>query len=689
MRLKKYILLSIILIIPAISLYAQKGYEVSFQMERQALKNGAKTRKPESIFRLVRFGWNKNTVIDSVKTRFADGKAKIIFRGKTDLVPGEYKISCRDGQGNKIEKDVNFFVSSEGKVKERIIAGPSGIKQVKGSKENEIYFSLQDYLNEEKPSEIKSTLKKFWTESSERCPNSLLHAFLKYTVARRFSFDSTSIYSIASEIGLDDRLLNTSFGGNFIKSILGEAMFSPVDSIIRIADSLLQEPGGNNNQLNTYKSAAGKIIFDFFRSPRIMGEERVAFYVAEKYFLTGRLQAGKNDYFVYRSYVKFNEHSLIGMKAPELKLRDLSGKVWSLKALCSTGEYTVIFFYTNDCIECKKESPKLIDFLNSYEDGIINVFAVYTESDTTAWKKYAGQEFEIYNPFINWINVADKDYKSNFAFLYGVISTPRIFLLDGNGIIIGRNLDTESLKNLLKVRNERRNKEYEFFDGFFSGNKDIHAGIDEFYKRSISDTSSFREIFGELYNYLKNSDSYDLQEGAAYLGEKYIVNKACLWKTNPEYVSKIKRAIKVFNMNRLGSRAENLTLSNEVGAPVSIYDIKSKYKVLFFYSTSCQECISSTKIMKALYEKAGKAGIEFLGIYTGTNYGAFIKFITENNLKWVNLWNKNNEENIFGKYALLGVPSIYILDRNNIVVAKDISPATLSEIIKKKINKDK
>lgn len=373
------------------------------------------------------------------------------------------------------------------------------------------------------------------------------------------------------------------------------------------------------------------------------------------------------------------------MNAPELQLMDTSGHKIAISSL--QGEYTILYFYTDDCATCTIETPRLVDFVNGYKEGGLNVYAVYAQDNPVRWEAYINREFTIYNPFVNWYNVYDPGFESGFHLLYNVISTPQMFLLDKDGTILGRNLKTQQLEELLKAKNKERDDLYAFFQNFFVklGEPDtasVNKAIDIFYDRSIGNPALFREIFKELYNFLRLSPDYILQNGAAYLAKKYIVEKEALWN-NKAFTETIRKALEIFNMNPLGGKAADLSLEDINGSPVNLYDIKNEYKVLYFYKIDCGTCEAVSKELKKLYEQYGvqsRTGIEFIAVNTGRDYREWIKYVAEKGFSWLNVWGGEENAEIYKKYYLREVPSIYLL-KNNEVIAKDINDIDLKKLL--------
>lgn len=452
--------------------------------------------------------------------------------------------------------------------------------------------------------------------------------------------------------------------------------------------------------------------YDWFKDAPVMGKEEIAVWLAKEYFIEdkpeeskkAKLKCDSNKLFEMRAFVLMNEQSLVGMQAPGFVMQDTSGVSQDIESLIYQGEYTILFFYSTDCIKCRMATAKLVDFVNEYNKGVLNVMAVCTDSNKARWTQYIDSHFYIYNPFVNWKNVYDPEAQSGYHLLYGVVETPKLFLLNSDGIIKGRNLSVENVKELLGKFNSEKEDMDEFFKGLFEQAADqsaVESLIDLIYSRTTAAQNNksytlFNDIFHELYLYLKSSSNYDWQCGAAYLGGKYIVGMQDKWK-NRNFVEKVSIAVELFKRNPLGCKAAPLDLIIPGGIPLNLDDIYGDWKVLFFYNTTCGLCQEANKQLSSICaglcgRKDKEYNVKFIAVYTGKNSQEWLEHIQENpeSPYWheVRTADENARDRMYGTYDLSAVPVIYLLDKQNRVVAKDLNPSTLEGLLNYILNKE-
>jgi thiol-disulfide isomerase/thioredoxin len=107
-------------------------------------------------------------------------------------------------------------------------------------------------------------------------------------------------------------------------------------------------------------------------------------------------------------------------------------------------EFTILYFWEPDCGHCKEATPKLKAFYEKVKDDNIEVFAVCTTADKPKWAKY------IEDNKLTWINGWDPERSSHFDYYYNVQSTPIVYILDKNKIIIAKKLAVEDIASFIE-----------------------------------------------------------------------------------------------------------------------------------------------------------------------------------------------------------------------------------------------
>lgn len=117
---------------------------------------------------------------------------------------------------------------------------------------------------------------------------------------------------------------------------------------------------------------------------------------------------------------------------------------------------------------------------------------------------------------------------------------------------------------------------------------------------------------------------------------------------------------------------------------VSLYSIKADYLALVFWDVDCGHC--KTEIPKLLeeYHKLKKEGydIKVVSVYTQHEYEKWRKYVVENKLDWMNLYDGVHINNIKEKYDIYSTPVIYMLDKNKRIKAKRIGTEQVKDIVK-------
>ena len=365
-------------------------------------------------------------------------------------------------------------------------------------------------------------------------------------------------------------------------------------------------------------------IYDHYLQSKIMGDDGVAVHIADTWFIPGKVAMHSDlDLLNAKVFAEFNRQAQLGAAAPSLTMEDPSGIPMTVPV---DGAYTLLYFYDTSCSTCRIETPRLCNFLLE-TDFPLKAVAVYTGDDADAWAQYRTASLDVPGMIHLW----DPALESDFQRKYGVIQTPRMFLVGPDGTVVGRGLDTPALSMLVGQLSGREEYVYGTREGMSVFEK-VFAGYgDELKPGDVldvaayvaertygeGDVDSFKHMEGDLLYYLSSQTGEVYKEGTKPFIDKYILGLSDVWTTPEDTAKVVSMALLMKDLlerTSVGSAVPDLKVHGTLLRKPCLFRKASKSGVfslrkadyLVFYTQGCGRCQETLEAARDLADNRSR-----------------------------------------------------------------------------------
>ncbi len=289
--------------------------------------------------------------------------------------------------------------------------------------------------------------------------------------------------------------------------------------------------------------------YDHYLHSHVMGDEAVAVHIADEWFIPGKASMYNDiDMMNARIFADFNRRSLVGKHAPSLLLEDRNGRkkealgVESDSLAAGSSRYRVLFFYDTDCSVCAAETVLLRSMFDT-GDYPVDFIAVYVGDNRGRWEDYIDSHLDFKTSSARFFHYWDPDMSSDFQRKYGVLQTPKMFLIGKDAVIEGRNLDVPALVKLLDVK--LSGTEYgdaesmSLFSRIFPEDSSFNADsvrtlADYIADRTLvqrRDTAAYKSLIGNMLYYFAGKRGETFADCSEYVADFLVLERPDIWNT--------------------------------------------------------------------------------------------------------------------------------------------------------------
>jgi peroxiredoxin len=220
----------------------------------------------------------------------------------------------------------------------------------------------------------------------------------------------------------------------------------------------------------------------------------------------------------------------------------------------------------------------------------------------------------------------------------------------------------------------------EYLDKLYAPQPDtITKAIDKIIAKAKSNQETYKYATWMCLLKYQQPEIMGLDEVYVNVFDKYYGSGEMDFWVNDKLKKNLKDHAERLRKSLVGKKAPNLIMQDANRKPRSMYDIKSKYTILYIFDPDCGHCKEETPKLVSFYDKK-KFDVEVYAVSADTSMAKMRDYIREMKMKWITV---NGPRTYVGPYQDLydavTTPSLYVIDDKKKIIAKKVPADKLED----------
>lgn len=122
----------------------------------------------------------------------------------------------------------------------------------------------------------------------------------------------------------------------------------------------------------------------------------------------------------------------------------------------------------------------------------------------------------------------------------------------------------------------------------------------------------------------------------------------------------------------------------------NLYSLNAPFKLVFIYNPDCEHCQQETPKLREVYDKWKSRGVEVFSLVANAkNKEEWLNFGKKYGINWIDVYDPQLESRFHEKYFVDITPELYVLDKNNKIIGKNLKPEQIPELLESEFAKMK
>jgi len=172
----------------------------------------------------------------------------------------------------------------------------------------------------------------------------------------------------------------------------------------------------------------------------------------------------------------------------------------------------------------------------------------------------------------------------------------------------------------------------------------------------------------------------DAEKVYVHMLQNYFTKERAVWSDAASIQGIQQRAFEMAN-SLTGNKGPDVSTTDVNGQVKSIYEMKADYLVVYLYTPTCEHCMEQTPKLINLYNKTKRSDLDVYSIAIDTNDKEWRDYVKKTGMPFTAVFDPTNKS-IYAKYYVDITPEVYVLNKERIIIGKNLNVNQIEEVIR-------
>lgn len=195
----------------------------------------------------------------------------------------------------------------------------------------------------------------------------------------------------------------------------------------------------------------------------------------------------------------------------------------------------------------------------------------------------------------------------------------------------------------------------------------------------------------EYYKYIVNhialayeptkSTLMDAEKVYVHMLQKYFTTERAVW-ADPASIQGLQQRAFEMAGSLTGLKGPDVSTTDFNGKEKSIYEMTADYIVVYLYAPTCEHCQEQTPKLITLYNQTKRSDLDVYSIAIDTNDKEWRDYVKKTGMPFTAVYDPTNRS-IYAKYYVDVTPEVYVLNKERIIIGKNLKIDQIQEVIRR------